>query len=93
MFNSKMYATLALALPFIGAAPAQAGWNAWNAPPLTETARQQPTVAPEPGYEAFAAARKRVRTVRARRSPSATIGTPAPSRPSMTGHTLHHPGH
>ena len=91
MSNSKLYAIVALALGVAVAAPAQAGWNAWQSPPITTTARQQPTVTPEPGYEAFGAARKRVKT---RRSPSATITTPAPShRPSMTGHTFHHPGH
>ena len=78
MFNSKMYALLALALGVTLAAPAQAGWNAWNAPPTTATASQQ--VTPAPGYEAYGRARYR--------------GTPAPSRrPAMTGHTFHHPGH
>lgn len=87
MFNSKMYAIFALALGVAVAAPAQAGWNAWNAPLLAQTAPQQPIVAPEPGYEAYASARNRYR-----RLPSADIGTPA-HRPAMTGHTLHHPGH
>ena len=91
MFNSKTHAILALALGVAVAAPAQAGWNAWQSPPITGTARQQPTVVPEPGYESYASARKRARY---RRLPSATISTPAPSnRPAMTGHTLHHPGH
>lgn len=86
MFNSKLYAIVALALGVAVAAPAQAGWNAWNAPPITGTARQQ--VAPEPGYEAYGSARKR-----ARRLPNATIRTPAPSQRPVTGHTGHHPGH
>jgi hypothetical protein len=90
MFNSKMYALLALALGVAVAAPAQAG-NTWNAPSITGTAREQPTVAAAParesGYEAYARARKR-------RLPNADISTPARSHhPGMTGHTLHHPGH
>ena len=88
MFDSTIYAILALALGVALAVPAQAGWNAWNAPPTT--AAQQPTVAPAPessGYEAYARARKRYRHL-----PNATIRTPA-HRPGMTGHTLHHPGH
>ena len=91
MFNSKMYAILAVALTVALAAPAQAGWNAWNAPPTTGTAREQPTVAPaqapESGYEAYASARKR-----ARRLPSTIVSTPG-HHPGMTGHTFHHPGH
>jgi hypothetical protein len=89
MFNSKMYALLAVALGVAVAAPAQAGWNAWNAPPTTGTAREQPTVAPAParesGYEAYARARKR-------RLPSTNVSTPG-HHPGMTGHTFHHPGH
>ena len=91
MFNSKMYAILAVALAVAVAAPAQAGWNAWQSLPITQTARQQPTVTPEAGYEAYASGRKRAQY---RRLPSATVSTPAPSqRPAMTGHTGHHPGH
>lgn len=89
MFNSKMCAILAVALGVAVVAPAQAGWNAWNSPPTTGTAREQPSVAtapaPESGYEVYARVRKR-------RLPSATHSTPA-HRPVMTGHTLHHPGH
>ncbi len=86
MFNSKLYAILALTLGVAVVAPAQAGWNAWNAPPNAGAVHQQ-LVAPGSGYEAYASARKRYH-----RLPSATIGTPA-HRPAMTGHTLHHPGH
>jgi len=88
MSNSQMYAILALALGVAMAAPAQAGWNAWNAP-TTGTAREQPTVAPasapESGYEAYARARKR-------RLPSTIVSKPG-HHPGMTGHTFHHPGH
>ena len=83
MFNSKIYATLAVALPFAVAAPAQAGWNAWQYP-IAETARQQPTIAPAPGYEAFASVRDRGRY---RRLPSAGIATP--SKRPVVGHTGH----
>ena len=80
MLNVKLYAILALALAFVSAAPAQAG-NTFQWP----SAPQYSSAAP--GYEAYASSRNR------RRLPSASISTPAPKRPVMTGHTGHHRGH
>jgi hypothetical protein len=91
MFNSKIYAILALALVFAGAAPAQAGWNGWQWMSINEKTHQHSTIAPAAGDRAFAYVRD---WGRYRRLPKARIGTPSPTqRPVMTGHTSHHPGH
>lgn len=91
MFNSKMYAILALALASVGAAPAQAGWNGWQWMSVNERAHQHSSIAPELAYEASAYVRSRARY---RRLPSARTYLRSPSqRPAMTGHTGHHPGH
>lgn len=74
MFNSKIYAILALALVFAGAAPAQAGWNGWQWMSINEKTDQHSTIAPAAGDRAFAIGAD---TVACRRHESARQAPPS----------------